>query len=194
MEIKKTFLIKKSIFFFIIFTSYSAIGDEVVRDFSNPSQISTNPVEFNSIAAEETSDLHELEPLRGANIDLSKIFDISNRFKATTPFEEFNPDSLESSLDVFSLQPGEYIQVTNKDNRVVLFNGSIKVTFKTSIDLKFFASSNQIELQSDLSDINAGFFKVKNILDLELIIKNLRNDENISSISLNTLDPNIKPR
>ena len=45
-----------------------------------------------------------------------------------------------------------------------------------------------------LSDIQMGVFKIKNIYELESRINLIKDNENIISIELNTLDPTIKPR
>tara|TARA_B100000674_G_scaffold315138_1_gene262066 strand:+ start:506 stop:661 length:156 start_codon:yes stop_codon:yes gene_type:complete len=44
-----------------------------------------------------------------------------------------------------------------------------------------------------LSDINMGVFKPRNLKDLNSKIQNFEFNENIVSVSLNLVDPKIKP-
>ena len=91
------------------------------------------------------------------------------------------------------LQPGEYIQIKGIDNRILLFDGSFLIKFNTFPNLQNFAISNELEFVSNLSDISVGVFKVKNISELQLKIDSIKDDDNIISIQLNTIDPNLQP-
>ena len=92
------------------------------------------------------------------------------------------------------LQPGEYIQIKGIDNRILLFDGSFLIKFNTFPNLQNFAISNELEFVSNLSDISVGVFKVKNISELQLKIDSIKDDDNVISIQLNTIDPNLQPQ
>ena len=80
------------------------------------------------------------------------------------------------------------------DKKRKLFNGALIVQFDNNLDFKNFAESNDLTLMKNLSDINTGVFKIKNILDVEIIINQLKEIENILRIDLDTIDPTIKPK
>ena len=99
-----------------------------------------------------------------------------------------------ASKNEFILSTDEYIQIRGVDNRKLLADGSILIQFKVFPNLENYALSNDIELVSNLSDINIGVFKIKNILELKLKIDLLRSDNNIINIDLNTIDPTLKAK
>jgi len=121
-------------------------------------------------------------PLKGVSFNLDKKFDKSNKQLAIL---DLNNELI--------LQPGEYIQIKGIDNRSLLFDGSFLVKFSTFPNLQSFAFANELEFVSNLSDINIGVFKVKNISELQLKINALMVDDNVKSIHLNTIDPNLQP-
>ena len=92
------------------------------------------------------------------------------------------------------LSPGEYIQIRGFDNVPLLFDGSILIQFEKLPRLNDFAISNDIEFVTDLSDINMGIFKIKNLLELQLKVDSLKNDTNILSIELSTINPARKSK
>lgn len=122
------------------------------------------------------------DPLKGVNLYLNKIVNLDNK----EILSQINSNQL-------SLQSNEYIQIRDIDKRLLLFNGNIIIRFKNMPDLESFASANQIILVTSLSDIGMGVFKVSNIYDLELKIDQIKNNENITSIELDTVDLSIIP-
>ena len=123
-----------------------------------------------------------MDPLKGVSFNLDKRFDKSNKQLAKL---DLNNELI--------LQPGEYIQIKGIDNRSLLFDGSFLVKFSTFPNLQSFAFANGLEFVSNLSDINIGVFKVENISELQLKIDSFKDDDNVISIYLNTIDPNLQP-
>ena len=123
-----------------------------------------------------------MNPLKGVSFNLDKRFDKSNKQLAKL---DLNNELI--------LQPGEYIQIKGIDNRLLLFDGSFLVKFSTFPNLQSFAFANGLEFVSNLSDINIGVFKVENISELQLKIDSIKDDDNVISIYLNTIDPNLQP-
>tara|TARA_B100001093_G_C26740185_1_gene976279 strand:- start:54 stop:581 length:528 start_codon:yes stop_codon:yes gene_type:complete len=122
------------------------------------------------------------DPLEGVLFNLDKRV---NKFNKKLTNQNLNNELI--------LQPGEYIQIKGIDNRILLFDGSFLIKFNTFPNLQNFAISNELEFVSNLSDINVGVFKVKNISELQLKIDSIKDDNNIISIQLNTIDPALQP-
>lgn len=132
------------------------------------------------------NDLSNLEsdiknPLKNITFDFTKIVDKTNK-----------QIMYSTRVDNSILNDGEFIQIKGSDKRLLLFNGTFIVEFKNTPNMMFFADANFIELVDNLSDINKGVFKVKNLNDLELTMNSLKNDMNIISIELNTIDPSLE--
>ncbi|MEL1226243.1 MAG: hypothetical protein VW963_05810 [Candidatus Neomarinimicrobiota bacterium] len=127
--------------------------------------------------------LDEKNPLKNKTILLDKIFNKSNK--------EILRGVPNNNL---VLNNGEYIRIKNVDKRTLLFDGAIRIQFKNIPNLESFINLHELQIIEDLSDIKIVVFKVKNILELESIINEIKNDENINSIELNTLDPFIEPQ
>ena len=123
-----------------------------------------------------------VDPLQGVSFNLDKRVNKLNK-KLTN--QNVNNELI--------LQPGEFIQIKGIDNRILLFDGSFLIKFNTFPNLQNFAISNELEFVSNLSDISVGVFKVKNISELQLKIDSIKDDDNIISIQLNTIDPNLQP-
>ena len=98
----------------------------------------------------------------------------------------------ETNRKNLSLGPNEFIEIKAVDKIRKLFNGSIIVKFNQVPDLYWFASQNNLQFVSDLSDINRGVFKIGNIYDLEEIIRNLQNKVEVQSVELDVIDPSIE--
>tara|TARA_B100000989_G_C19512658_1_gene459930 strand:+ start:1544 stop:2083 length:540 start_codon:yes stop_codon:yes gene_type:complete len=143
----------------------------------------------NSVKLEINStknDLSNLEsdiknPLKNITFDFTKIVDKENK-------QIMNSTRVDNSI----LNDGEFIQIKGIDKRLLLFNGTFIVEFKNIPNMMFFADANLIEFVDNLSDINKGVFKVKNLNDLELTMNSLKSDMNIISIELNTIDPSLE--
>ena len=123
-----------------------------------------------------------IDPLKGVSFNLDKRVNKLNK--------ELANKNLANKL---ILQPGEYIQIKGIDNRLLLFDGSFFIKFNEFPNLQNFAISNELEFVSNLSDISVGVFKVKNISELQLKIDSIKDDDNVISIQLNTIDPNLQP-
>jgi len=135
------------------------------------------------------------EPLKNITISLDKKVtrqtDNSSLSKKNMRFEP--QSSIErTSNDDFTVKDSEYVQVKGIDNRTKLFNGSIIIKFILVPDLNHFALSNGILFVSDLSDINRGVFKISNLYQVEAKISQLKLDDNVLSIELDTIDPATK--
>jgi hypothetical protein len=135
------------------------------------------------------------DPLKNITVSLDKKVtrqtDNSSLSKTNMRFEQ--QISIErTSNDDFTLKDNEYVQVKGIDNRTKLFNGSIIIKFILVPDLNHFALSNGILFVSDLSDINRGVFKISNLYQVEAKISQLKLDDNVLSIELDTIDPAIK--
>ena len=100
---------------------------------------------------------------------------------------------LDQNLSNIELKPGEYIRITDSRNEAFLFDGSFIVEFRETPNLENFAIINDMTLVYSLSDINMGVFKPRNLKDLDSKIQNFEFNENIVSVSLNLVDPKIKP-
>ena len=139
--------------------------------------------------------LNQKNPLKGINIDVSKIIVLPGDKIISTNFNELNKKaSNQNQLNGIKLLPGQYIEIIGLDKKRKLFNGALIVQFDNNLDFKNFAESNDLTLMKNLSDINTGVFKIKNILDVEIIINQLKEIENILRIDLDTIDPTIKPK
>ena len=139
--------------------------------------------------------LNQKNPLKDINIDVSKIIVLPGDKIISTNFNELNKKaSNQNQLNGIKLLPGQYIEIIGLDKKRKLFNGALIVQFDNNLDFKNFAESNDLTLMKNLSDINAGVFKIKNILDVEIIINQLKEIENILRIDLDTIDPTIKPK
>lgn len=92
------------------------------------------------------------------------------------------------------LSSGEYIQIRGVDNIPLLFNGSILIRFEELPNLNDFAITNNIEFEADLSDINMGIFKINNLIEIQSKIDSFKNDTNILSIELSTINPAQVPQ
>ena len=139
--------------------------------------------------------LNQKNPLKGINIDVSKIIVLPGDKIISTNFNELNKKvSKQNQLNGIELLSGQYIEIIGLDKKRKLFNGALIVQFDNNLDFKNFAESNDLTLMKNLSDINTGVFKIKNILDVEIIINQLKEIENILRIDLDTIDPTIKPK
>ena len=132
------------------------------------------------------------EPFAGVNFNFDNIFNSKGKIIRTRESNIFNSNT--PVKQVLQLNQGEYIHITQSDKKNYLFNGALIIRFIKVPDLNGFAEFNDLELITNLSDINAGVFKVKNILDIKINIENLGKDQNILSIDLDTIDPTIKPK
>ena len=95
--------------------------------------------------------------------------------------------SLGSKKQLF-LDDNEFIKVTGVDNNKKLFDGSIIIEFNVLPNFDGFALENGLVFISDLSDINRGVFKIKNLYDLQDKINILEKSSNILSIDLDLID------
>ena len=184
MEIKLNMLRVNIIFYFLVFLVFH--GDARAEDLSESNKIVIGNLENQT----DIMDFNSKNPLQDVVLDLSVVVNNSSNIKKTTEFIELPNNILDlASKNEFILSTDEYIQIRGVDNRKLLADGSILIQFKVFPNLENYALSNDIELVSNLSDINIGVFKIKNILELKLKIDSLRSDNNIINIDLNTIDP-----
>ena len=138
-------------------------------------------IELTVVDQEKQNVLIDLkDPLKGIIFDFTKKVDSKNNILKT------------ENILLATLNRGEFIQIKGLDSRTLLFDGSLIIQFKTFPDLNNFANTNNIELITNLSDINSGIFKISNIQELELTINKIKLDQNIYSINLSTIDPSIQ--
>ena len=177
------------IFHFLVFLAFQV--DIKAEDLTESNKIVIGKVE-NKV---DITDFNSKNPLQDVMLDLSLVVNNSNKIIKTTEFTKLSNDILDlASKNEFILSTDEYIQIRGVDNRKLLADGSILIQFKVFPNLENYALSNDIELVSNLSDINIGVFKIKNILELKLKIDSLRSDNNIINIDLNTINPALKPK
>ena len=144
-------------------------------------------------------ELAKLIPIDSRNKSIVSIEDFIDPLEGVTfnfdkRVNKFNKELINQNLaNKLIIQPGEYIQIKGIDNRLLLFNGSFLIKFNTFPNLQNFAISNELEFVSNLSDINVGVFKINNLSELQLKIDSIKEDDNVISIQLNTIDPNLQP-
>ena len=133
------------------------------------------------------------EPLFGVQLDFTKKYNIDNEiiYRSDMKQEESNISD-QNSADLI-LRSGEYIQIKDSRNKPFLFDGSFIIEFTEMPDFENFAVMNNITFVTSLSDISMGVFKPKNLSELDSKIQNFKFDENIISVTLDLIDPSIKP-
>jgi hypothetical protein len=135
-----------------------------------------------------------LDPIANKRFFFDKIYNGKNEL-----INIINPEESSTNIknispgDTFFLDKGMFIKVAGNDNIKKLFNGSIIIKFKSIPDLQNYATLNEIELITDLSQIQRGIFKVRNLYELAIKIDNIKADKNVLEIELQTLNPNLKP-
>ena len=161
---------------------YSALLSLCFQLNLNADEILAKPLTVYSKVQPIESIENSINPLKGVTFNFDKRVN------------KFNKDLKNQNLtNELTLQPGEYIRIKGIDNRLLLFDGSLLIKFDTFPDLQNFALSNELELVSNLSDISVGVFKVKNISELQSKVDFIKEDDNVLSITLNTIDPSLKP-
>ena len=138
-------------------------------------------------------DLNKIEEKRfykQYELDLNKVYRYDGRsFQLINKNNEANPEP-----KVYKLDKDEYVLLKGNDNKIRLFNGSIIIKFNQMPDLYNFALLNNLTLSSNLSDINSAVFRVKNILSLDTVIKDIKLDKNIINVELSLKDPSVQLR
>ena len=136
------------------------------------------------------------EPLDGIDISFDQIFKYEDQqvIEIEKRTNQTIQDSSVKRESGFYLGKDEYIELRGLDKRRKLFNGSIIIEFNRMPNLNAFALENEISLVADLSDINRGVFKVSNLYELKDKINELQSNQNVLSIGLDTLNPDIKVR
>ena len=130
-------------------------------------------------------------PLEGVEVFYDRVFRSKNKLLTEVIKNDFESmQTLQSSL---VLGPDEYVYLKGYDNKRKLFNGSIIIKFNQLPDFNNFAIANEMSFVADLSDISRGIFKINNLYELEEKIKNLKLDNNILAIELDTIDLSIEP-
>jgi len=134
-------------------------------------------------------------PLQGVVLDFSKVVNRSSELVITEyTVDSFDLDNSElnqkENYELY-LKPYEYIQIIDKGSIELLSNGSFFVKFLEIPNLKDFATLHQLTFVRDLSDINIGVFKVQNMYELESKLELLKEDANVISLDLDTIDPSL---
>jgi hypothetical protein len=155
-------------------------------------------IEVNFLPSEDSeknsADKSTIDPLKGLVISYDKIFSYQNNESIEIENKStIQSDSLaKNKRKNLSLGPNEFVEVKGVDKRRKLFNGSIIIEFNQFPDLYWFASQNNLEFISDLSDIKRGVFRIDNLYDVEGIIRSLESNSNVRSVELDTVDPAIE--
>jgi hypothetical protein len=183
----KVLSLKGSVIFLIFFFIHTVVhGDDLEN------------IEINFLPADHSEVNKGMasyqDPLKDIDISYNKIFS----YQGNLPIEvqnkaEINVDSLaKGKHKTLYLGPNEFVEIKGMDKRSKLFNGAIIVEFNQVPDLYWFASQNNLQFVSDLSDIKRGVYKIENIYDLEKIIRNLESKIDVKSVELDMVDPSIK--
>ena len=179
--------------FFVILSSYAIANNENTKDLANADKLEKS---FNS---------------NNSNINLMELNDSTNPINEFVFFTEnivdkkkqlikkTNFDNTGKNFSQFTnqsnliLDEGEFIIIKGVDNIEKLFNGSLIVSYKKALDLNDFARTYDVVFISDLSKINRGVFKVRNLFDLDSKIYQILEDGDVLSVELDTIDPSVQP-
>ena len=131
------------------------------------------------------------QPLIGVEILLNKIY--KSKDKILIEVKDYNPEADQGPQKILSLESDEFVYIKGADNIKRLFNGSIIIKFNQLPNFNNFAIANEMSFVADLSDISRGIFKINNLYELEEKIKNLKLDNNILAIELDTIDLSTEP-
>ena len=130
-------------------------------------------------------------PLEGVEILYNRVFKSKNKLLTEAIKNDFESTQTPQKSLVLGLD--EFVYIKGRDSKSKLFNGSIIIKFNQLPDFDNFALANEISFIADLSDIDRGVFKIKNLYELEEVIKNLQLDSNILDIELDLIDPSYIP-
>ena len=84
-----------------------------------------------------------------------------------------------------------YVIEEKQNKRIKFTDGSLIIKFNGTVNYKNFADQNSLIFVSDLSSIQRGVFKVKNIFNLKKIARELIAMDHVHSVELNIVNPNI---
>ena len=174
------------LFIFSVFFSFHIYSED--EQINN-----TNFYETNESQITNKKGVGEEIPLQGVILEFNKIVNISN-FEQIDRKKNVSSDVPSQNDNELYLQPGEYIRIIERGSIELLSDGSFFIEFSNIPNLEEFAIQNQLIFVRDLSDINMGIFKVRNIYDLRSKIELLISDKDILNIKLNTIDPSVKPK
>jgi len=133
------------------------------------------------------------DPLLGVQLDFTKKYNIDNEIIYRSDLKEGESIIFDQNSADLILRSGEYIQIKDSRNKPFLFDGSFIIEFTEMPDFENFAVMNNITFVTSLSDISMAVFKPKNLSELDSKIQNFKFDENIISVTLDLVDPSIKP-
>jgi hypothetical protein len=163
---------------------------------NNENTLSSNKLKSSNVENKIVEkSLNQKDPFKDITIDLNKILHYTNGLKFEKDIEklDFNSNEFEIKNELI-LDKNDYFLIQTKDNKKLIFDGSILITFNELPNFQNYAAINGLTFTKDLSDINTAIFKVINFLDLKIIIENLKEDPSIKSIELNTINLNLKPK
>ena len=179
--------------FFAILSSYAIANNETIKDLANADKLEKS---FNS----NNSNINLMELNDSTNPINEFVFFIENIVdKKKQLIKKTNFDNTGKNFSQFTnqsnliLDEGEFIIIKGVDNIEKLFNGSLIVSYKKALDLNDFARTYDVVFISDLSEINRGVFKVKNLFDLDSKIYQILEDGDVLRVELDTIDPSVQP-
>lgn len=80
------------------------------------------------------------------------------------------------------------------DNKIKFSNGSIIINFITLPDLHKFAKENDLVFLKEFPVLNSAVFQVKDFTQLNNVILNLKSRPLVLNLSLDLIDPNLRPK
>lgn len=174
---------------FCLIVSFEAFSNNENTLSSN--KLKSSNVEYKIVEKSQK----QIDPFKDITIDLNKIIHYTNDLKFEKNIEklDFNSNEFEIKNELI-LDKNDYFLIQTKDNKKLIFDGSLLITFNDLPNFQNYAAINGLTFTKDLSDINTAIFKVINFLDLKIIIENLKKDPSIKSIELNTINPYLKPK
>ena len=130
-------------------------------------------------------------PLEGVEILYNRVFKSKNKLLTEAIKNDFESTQTPQKSLVLGLD--EFVYIKGRDSKSKLFNGSIIIKFNQLPNFNNFAIANEMSFVADLSDISRGIFKINNLYELDEKIKNLKLDNNILAIELDTIDLSTEP-
>lgn len=163
--------------------------------FSLAFSISANDVIEIRVASDTNSlDLIKIsDTSQVKKIFLNKIYNDKKTILNESQRENSNNNLSSQTLNnQFVLAKNEFVQIQGADGIKKLFNGSIIIKFQSVPDLQNYAINNELELVSDLRNIQRGVFKINNLYELQSIIDDIESDVNVLEVELQTFDTRIQ--
>lgn len=175
------------LFIFSVFFSFQLYGEDQQINKKNFYITNESQITNKKSVGQDT-------PLQGVILEFNEIIKISNFDKIDRKKDISSSASrLQNNTELY-LEPGEFIRIIDRSSIELLSDGSFFIQFSKMPNLEEFAIQNELIFVRDLSDINIGVFKVRNIYNLRPKIELISLDKNILNIKLNTVDPSEKSK